>query len=1037
MNNTQISTLHANAPWHKESFDRFISDTLPQLIAARLPLAGYSTQSLDTYTCNIKITIGGVEVNYQILQPDENGLFNVDGGIMIVVPVASSEHLDTAEIKCVGEQLYDYISERLGEAASDLPWDEALIRAWLPLDTWVRNIVTSADPDAYNPWPAEPEKLTKWRKNPLLDTGQYLDRSNKLAELTHIRRVIIPEIDSVVTSGQFGRVCPFETPEGPNIGHIFSIATGATIKNGRIEIVDDKPAANLGLSASMVPFIEHNDVTRQLMGVNMMRQWITPSEPETAIVQTGLEPNIPGIWSGKNLLTAFVSCGKETFEDSILISQSCAKRFGDATPLMVGDRLSNRHGSKGVVSRVLPDDEMPHLPEGTPVELAFSFTGLHTRLNYGQIREALMGRIAHAEGTPAIVPPFSAPSETELKERFQKAGLSRDGMEVLTWGKSGKEMERPSVLGWVYWGLTVHSASRKIHSCTHGPQCNMQGMLEYYTLRDLGCYETFLETCNTRSNEREDAEEFVKQVEVEQINQADIPTPAMLKLQKQLDAAGIRIDIDESGLSFTLAPPSGKTLKLAQAVPHPWLPEYKLSEVGEFESSPEYLRLVEANEKLERALSSNAPESLVKKASANLWAALEDTLNSQITPNSVRFQNNVMFSGRTTLAVGIDIRSDQLGLADDIAWTIFEPMVVRELGNKEEVEKRSDKAAKVLDKIMAQSWVILNRAPTMIPTSLMAFHPVRIPEKVIRIHPLVCYLMNGDFDGDQAAVFLPITEAGQHEAGEKLSLAGHLKRDPNLYDLRLLTQETVWGLAELSRTQEGLDKISEIAGTTVAAPGGFVDRDTLADAMRRVMQQGGVDAVIAALEKLTDLGMQAARESGASLNPFIGDSLNRIPIPTVDDPDQWNEYIEKMTDLLQSNTDYSSNDFGPQLLAIKSGARGKFDGLLRLMCPYGAVSDADNNMVYIRHSLRDGLTPNEVFARIASTRQGLAQLSDELIRNAYKSQATREPKGFGVLVRAMRAAHPGSVFARAAASGEHDPLVDIDSRLFVGLMPIL
>ena len=1039
MNNTENPALHACVPWHKESFDRFISESLPQLIENRLPLAGYSVKSLDAYTCSVSITIDNVEVDYRILQPDESGLFNVDGGLMVVVPIASSEHLDTAEIKCVGEQLYDYISARLGEAASDLPWDEALVRAWLPLDMWVRNIVTSADPDTYNPWPAEPEKLTKWRKNPLLETGQYLDRSNKLAEMTHLRRVIIPEIDSVVTSGQFGRVCPFETPEGPNIGHIFSIATGATIANSRIEIIDNKPTATLGVSASMVPFLEHNDVNRQLMGVNMMRQWITPSEPEAAIVQTGLEPNLPGIWGGKNLLTAFISCGKETFENSILMSESCAKRFREI-PVMVGDKLSNRHGSKGVVSRVLPDDEMPHLPDGTPIELAYSFIGLHTRQNYGQIREALMSRIARVEGTPAVVSPFSAPSETELKERMQKARLSQDGMEVLTWGKNGKEMGQPSMFGWVYWGLTTHLASYKIFSCTYGSRHlrrlpDMQGMLEYYTLRDLGCFETFIETFNTRSNDREDKEEFVKQVEHGPVNQAEMPTPAMLRLKRKLDAAGIRVDIDKNGLSFTFASPSGKTLKLAQAVPHPWQPEYLLSEVGEFEGSPEYMRLVEANEKLERALSGNAPESLVKKASANLQVALENLLDMQITSDSVQFRNNVMFSGRTVLAPGIDLRSDQIGLADEMAWTIFGPLLVRELGNKEEVEKRSDKAADVLDKIMARSWMILTRAPAVIPTSLMAFHPVRIPEQVIRIHPLICYLLNADFDGDQAAVLLPITEAGQQEVGEKLSLAGHLKRDPNLYDLKLLTQETVWGLTVLSRTKEGLDKISEIAGTTVAAPSGFVDRDTLADAMQRVMQQDGVDAVISALEKLTDLGMQVARETGASLNPFIGDSLDRPEIPADDDPDHWNEYMEEIKDLLQSNTDYSSHDFGPQLLAVKSGARGTFDQLLRLICPIGIVRDADNNTICIRHSLREGLTPNEMFARIATAREGLAQLAAEISRSGYNALAAKGPKGFGVLARAMRATHPGKVFARAAASSEYDPLVDVDSRLFVGLMP--
>ena len=128
---------------------------------------------------------------------------------------------------------------------------------------------------------------------------------------------------------------------------------------------------------------------------------------------------------------------------------------------------------------------------------------------------------------------------------------------------------------------------------------------------------------------------------------------------------------------------------------------------------------------------------------------------------------------------------------------------------------------------MERSWVIINRAPTLTPTCLLSFHPVRIPEPVIRLHPLTCPLLNADFDGDTASVFLPVTAAAQREAGERLSVAGHLVRDPGVLESLLPTQAALWGLADLSRSTQGRDEIARLAGADVAAPEGLVTREAL------------------------------------------------------------------------------------------------------------------------------------------------------------------------------------------------------------------
>ena len=199
------------------------------------------------------------------------------------------------------------------------------------------------------------------------------------------------------------------------------------------------PQAILGTNALMIPLLEHDDPNHLLMAVNMMRQSIPPPELEPALVQTGFEPDDAGsdFWTGKNLLTAYVSLGEATTEREIVLSKSAARKLNYPYEAETGDKLSNRHGTKGVVSAVLPDEEMPHLPDGRPVELVYSFHALHAHLNFGQILEAGWANVAQAEGRPVLAPPFAGPTRQDLRERLQRAGLTPDGMLILRQGKNG------------------------------------------------------------------------------------------------------------------------------------------------------------------------------------------------------------------------------------------------------------------------------------------------------------------------------------------------------------------------------------------------------------------------------------------------------------------------------------------------------------------------------------------------------------------------------------------------------------------------
>lgn len=1032
-------TLNSAAPWHKATFDHMLHERLPELLAARLPVVGYSVASTSTYTCSVTVSLatdaGDIAVVYRdVLQPDEHGIWMLDGQRFVVVPIADHEELATAEVRCAGEQIYDFIEEHLGEPPRDLPWDEALLRAWLPLDSWIRAFFAQESPHPY-----------------LAHTAQYLDWVNWLATHTHLRRVLIRDRQRVIAPGQLGRTCPFETPEGPNIGRILVIATGAEIRDGRLQIVDDRPEATLGLEAAMIPFLEHNDPARLLMGTNMLRQWLPPSDPEPALVQTGNEPDAPDFWCGRNLLTAFVSWGADSYEDGIVISESCARRLDYPAAVEPGDKLSTRHGAKGVVSRILPDDEMPLLADGTPVELVYDFINAHRRMHFGQVREAIMSRIARAEGTPAIVPPFHAPSEHELRERLVAAGLPADGMETLTFGRGGAPLDRPSTAGWVYWGRLLHMASNKIRAQVGGTgnlqpdqrpsweeyaEGQFQGELEYYALRDASAFEMIGEQFNTRALERADADTLAARVAAGALQQAPPPSPRFAELVRRLASAGIAVDWEGDRLAFRLAPPTGIALTLARPVTHPWLRTQKLSEVGAWEGLPEYAALVEANARLERVQASHAPQSLAEQAFARLENRVKAFCDALLGAEQVRFGARVLFSGRAVLAPGAGLRLDQVGLAADIAWTLFGPQVQRELGDAQAVSARSERATNVLDDVMARAWVVIHRAPSLTPTAFLAFHPVRTTDRVIRLHPLACTLLNADFDGDQAAVFLPLSEATQREAGQRLSLAGHLTRNPDLLPLVLPAFDALWGLAELSRRPDGPAEIARLVGRDVAAPQGVVTWDTLAEALRDMFQRDGIEQVLQTLDRLARRGFEVAQTSGASISPFVGATLERPPAPDTGDGEAWEVYAEELAERIVTRSDLDDPDLGPQLLAIKSGVRGDVRQFLPLLGPRGMVKDARGEPVVVRHGYRDGLLPEEIFAVAAGEREGLARIALDWERTqvGQRLRGTGEPHNLTVLARAMRSKHPGIVFARAAATGESDPLHDPDSRRFVGLV---
>ncbi|MDN5361335.1 MAG: DNA-directed polymerase subunit beta [Moorella sp. (in: firmicutes)] len=580
--------------------------------------------------------------------------------------------------------------------------------------------------------------------------SQFMDQTNPLAELTHKRRLsaLGPgglsreragfEVRDVHTS-HYGRMCPIETPEGPNIGLIGSLSTYARINEfgfietpyrrvdkekgivtdqvdyltadeedkyviaqanaplddegrflekrvnarqggeilvvpaGQVDYMDVSPKQMVSVATAMIPFLEHDDANRALMGANMQRQAVPLLRTEAPVVGTGMEwraardsgtvvlakndgvvERVTGreivirtaqgqqethrlqkfirsnqgtcinqkpivrkgeqvtagqaiadgpstdqgeLALGRNILVAFMTWEGYNYEDAILISEKLVKEdvftsihieeyecdardtklgpeeitrdipnvsedvlkdldergiirigaevrpgdilVGKVTPkgeteltaeerllraifgekarevrdtslrvphgesgiivdvkvfsrengdelapgvnelvrvyiaqkrkISVGDKMAGRHGNKGVISRILPEEDMPFLPDGTPIEIVLNPLGVPSRMNLGQILETHLGRAAKALGITVATPVFDGATEEEIKEAFRKAGLPEDGKTILYDGRTGEPFDRPITVGYMYMLKLAHLVDDKIHARSTGP----------------------------------------------------------------------------------------------------------------------------------------------------------------------------------------------------------------------------------------------------------------------------------------------------------------------------------------------------------------------------------------------------------------------------------------------------------------------------------------------------------------------------------------------------------------------------------------
>jgi DNA-directed RNA polymerase subunit beta' len=247
-----------------------------------------------------------------------------------------------------------------------------------------------------------------------------------------------------------------------------------------------------------------------------------------------------------------------------------------------------------------------------------------------------------------------------------------------------------------------------------------------------------------------------------------------------------------------------------------------------------YRRVINRNNRLKKLLGLNAPEIIIRNEKRMLQEAVDaildngrhgrpvlgsnnrplKSLSDMLKGKQGRFRQNLLgkrvdYSGRSVIVVGPELKLHQCGLPKRMALELFEPFIIRKLrergfvhtikGAKRMVERAKIEVWDILDEVIKDHPVILNRAPTLHRLSVQAFEPILIEGKAIRIHPLVCTAFNADFDGDQMAVHVPLSIEAQTEARLLMLSINNIFSPADGRPITTPTQDIILGLCYLTK----------------------------------------------------------------------------------------------------------------------------------------------------------------------------------------------------------------------------------------------
>ena len=265
-----------------------------------------------------------------------------------------------------------------------------------------------------------------------------------------------------------------------------------------------------------------------------------------------------------------------------------------------------------------------------------------------------------------------------------------------------------------------------------------------------------------------------------------------------------------------------------------------------------YRRVINRNNRLRRLLDVGAPEIIIHNEKRMLQEAVDalidnsarrgqgpvmaatgqkrqlKSLADMLKGKQGRFRQNLLgkrvdYSGRSVIVVGPNLKLYQCGLPKHMALELFKPFVIQKLVEREFahnirgagrlIEQETDEAWAILEEVIHDKYVLLNRAPTLHRLGIQAFQPVLIEGSAIQIHPIVCRAFNADFDGDQMAVHLPLTQEAQAEAGKIMLSANNLLKPATGEPIATPSQDMILGCFWMSQMKNGLAGEGKIFGS--------------------------------------------------------------------------------------------------------------------------------------------------------------------------------------------------------------------------------
>jgi DNA-directed RNA polymerase subunit beta len=251
------------------------------------------------------------------------------------------------------------------------------------------------------------------------------------------------------------------------------------------------------------------------------------------------------------------------------VNQSVRVMIAQKRKISEGDKMAGRHGNKGVISRILPMEDMPYLPDGRPVDIILNPIGVPSRMNLGQVLETHLGWAADRLGYKVATPVFDGAAESQIRDALREAGLPDDGKVDLYDGRTGEKFDRPVTVGMVYMLKLAHLVEDKIHARSTGPYSLVTqqplggkaqfggqrfGEMEVWALEAYGAAHILQEMLTVKSDDivgRVKTYESI--VKGEEIGEAGVPESFKV-LVKELRSLGLSIDVineDEQTVEFT------------------------------------------------------------------------------------------------------------------------------------------------------------------------------------------------------------------------------------------------------------------------------------------------------------------------------------------------------------------------------------------------------------------------------------------------------------------------------------------------------